>query len=257
MEENDFFGKLDDILYAPVRTICNYIEEPLNALHAKRDRVNEQHTANIQMQMREHEEMLRRESAREAAELDMEMRRLHAEMDAVIAEQEDARRDRLVESIKRYQIELATASRDIVNSIGVMSLELRERANDMVRENTEKYKQMQSDAMKEADDRLALIAERYANNERIRIRMEDSVMAQMDSIIDTASKFISELAEDIKRMNANTDELMRLQMENVNAYLKPMTGALQVGTDNDTTFGQIDYSDDTDGYIDTEISLKK
>lgn len=257
MEENDFFGKLDDILYAPVRTICNYIEEPLNALHAKRDRVNEQHTANIQMQMREHEEMLRRESAREAAELDMEMRRLHAEMDAVIAEQEDARRDRLVESIKRYQIELATASRDIVNSIGVMSLELRERANDMVRENTEKYKQMQSDAMKEADERLALIAERYANNERIRIRIEDSVMAQMDSIIDTASKFISELAEDIKRMNANTDELMRLQMENVNAYLKPMTGALQVGADNDTTFGQIDYSGDTDDYIDAEIDLKK
>ncbi len=256
MNGDDFFGKLDDILYAPVKAVCNYIEEPLNALHAKRDRVNEQHTANIQMQMREHEEKLKRESAREAAELDLEMRRLHAEMDEVIAQQEDARRDKLVESIKRYQIELATASRDIVNSIGVMSLELRERANDMVRENTEKYKQMQSDAMEEADKRLMLIQERYANNERIRIRMEDSVMAQMDSIIDTASKFISELAEDIKRMNANTDELMRLQMENVNTYLKPMTGALQAGIDNNTSVAQIDCSDN-ENFIDAEIDMRK
>lgn len=254
---DDFFGKLDDMLYAPVKTICNYIEEPLHALHAKRDRANEQHTADIQMQMRKHEEKLKRENAREAAELDLEMRRLYAEMDAVIAQQEDQRRDKLVESIKRYQIELATASRDIVNSIGIMSLELRERANDMVRENTEKYKQMQSDAMKEADDRLMMIQERYANNERIRIRMEDSVMAQMDSIIDTASKFISELAEDIKRMNANTDELMRLQMESVNTYLKPITGALQAGIDNHTNVAQIDYSDNADDFIDTEINLKK
>ena len=61
MNGDDFFGKLDDLLYAPVKAVCNYIEEPLTALHAKRDRENEQHTANIQMQMREHEEKLKRE----------------------------------------------------------------------------------------------------------------------------------------------------------------------------------------------------
>ena len=232
MSGDDFFGKLDDMLYAPVKAVCSYIEEPLHALHAKRSREDAQHSANIQMQIMEHEEKLKRENAREAAELDLEMRRLHAEMDEMIAQQEDARRDKLVESIKRYQIELATASRDIVNSIGVMSLELRERANDMVRENTEKYKQMQSDAMKEADERMLLIQERYANNERIRIRMEDSV-------INTASRFINELADDIKRMNENTDKLMQIQMENVNSYLQPMKGALQISDDMESSLNTL------------------
>ena len=240
----DVFGKLDDLLYAPVKAVCNYIEEPLHALHAKRDMAAEENKAKLQMQMREHEEKLKRDNAREAAELDLEMRRLHAEMDEMIAQQEDARRDKLVESIKRYQIELATASKDIVNSIGVMSLELRQRANDMVRENTEKYKQMQHDAMKEAEERLLEIQKRFSDNERIRTRMENTVLDQMDAIINAASKFINELAEDIKRMNENTDKLMEIQMQNVNSYLQPIKGALATSGGADPDVPELECTED-------------
>ena len=253
MNMDDFFGKFDDILFKPVEAIVDYVREPLEALHNKREQKNAEHTAKIEMQMRAHEEQLKAQSIREAAELEFEMKRAHAEMNLMIEQQEDERRDRLVESIKRYQLELATASRDIVNSIGKMSLELRERANDMVRENTLRYKEMQSRAMDEADARLADIQERYADNERIRIRMEDTVIKQMDSIIDTASKFITELSEDIKRMNANTDQLTRIQMENVNSYLQPMTSALQVGISGQTNLGAIECTEADSDVIETEL----
>ncbi len=247
----DFFGKLDDILYKPVEVVCDYIKEPLNTLHAKQKRKDDEHAAGLEMQKQTHEAELQRENARVAAELELKMRSLNADLDAEIARREDERRDRLVEAIKRYQIDLATASRDIVNSVGVMSLELRERANDMVRENTEKYRQMQRAAQQEADERLALIQERYANNERIRIRMEDAVINQMESTINTADEFIKELAADIKRMNENADKLMEIQMQGVNAYLQPMAAMLQSSPGNEDNVTQIEYQ--SENVIDSSL----
>ena len=243
MVMDDLFGKFDDILYKPIEAIVDYVKEPLAALHSRRSRKDAEHAAQMDMQQRQQEEQLKLQSAREAAELEMEMQRVRTEMELMVQQQEDERRDRIVESIKRYQLELATASRDIVNSIGLMSLELRERANDMVRENTAKYKQIQNEAMDDAAQRLEDIQKRYAGNERVRIRMEDTVMRQMESIIDTAARFIAELSEDLKRMNANTDTLVQLQMQNVNNYLDPMKSALAVGLTSTTHVDAIGCSD--------------
>lgn len=61
----------------------------------------------------------------------------------------------------------------------------------------------------------------------VRTRMEDSVINQMNSIIHSAEKFIDELAEDLKRLNQNTDTLTQKSMDSVNRYLDPMAKALQ------------------------------
>ena len=166
-------------------------------------------------------------TARKEAELQADQKRWDAEINEMIAEQEARRRNELVESIKRYQIELATASREIVNSIGLMSIELRRQANDLVQERTAVYRKMQQTATDEAMTKLEEIQQRFAKNESVRTRMEDSVINQMNSIIHSAEKFIDELAEDLNRLNQNTDTLTQKSMDSVNRYLDPMAKALQ------------------------------
>lgn len=224
----DIFGKLDDMIYKPVECICNYLEEPLRALSSRRERKKMEKTAAIEKDMRQQEAELQEWKARQEAELQVDQRRWNAEIDAMIAEQESQRRDQLVESIKRYQIDLATATKDIVESIGLMSIELRKEANALIMEKTQEYRQLQKEATDNAMQRLDDINQRFANNERVRLKMEDSVINQMDAIVNAANKFISELAEDFKRLNMNTDSLMRMGMENINRYLEPMTKSLQV-----------------------------
>ena len=230
MNMDDFFGKLDDILFRPVDVVCKYLEEPLNALSAGRERKTMEKQAEIQMQLSQHEAEVRAYEERQAVELAVDQRRWNAEIDEMIAEQESKRRDQLVESIKRYQIDLATATRDIVNSIGLMSIELRRQANALVMEKTQEYRKMQNEATESAMQKIEEIDRRFAGNERVRIRMEDSVMEQMDAVVDAATRFINELADDFKRLNQNTDDLMRMGMENVNKYLEPMAKSLQVDT---------------------------
>lgn len=235
MNMDDFFGKLDDILYKPVETVCDYIREPLNALAAGRERKAMQAQADIQMQTLQHEAEVKAYSDRQAAELQVDQKRWNAEIDEMIAEQESKRRDKLVESIKRYQIDLATATKDIVNSIGLMSIELRRQANALVMERTQEYRKMQEEATANAMKKIEDIDQRFADNERVRLRMEDSVMNQMDAVVDAATKFIDELATDFKRLNQNTDDLMRMGMENVDKYLEPMAKSLQLESTTQVT----------------------
>ena len=131
---DDFLGKIDDMLYRPVDAVCKFIEEPLNFFEHRRNLKAMDRAAK-----RQQEAELAVFTARKEAELQADQKRWDAEINEMIAEQEARRRNELVESIKRYQIELATASREIVNSIGLMSIELRRQANDLVQERTAVY----------------------------------------------------------------------------------------------------------------------
>ena len=68
---------------------------------------------------------------------------------------------------------------------------------------TEDYKELQQKAMKQCDDQLEEIGKRFANNERVRIKREDMVIAQTEDIIEAAKSFIAALKEDISTINKN------------------------------------------------------
>ncbi len=264
----DMFDKLDDIIYKPVEAVCEWTKEPLKRWEHKRDM--ETQAQNIEAAerekaaQREHEYAMAQQAAdNEAvikkldqqlteqerasvtadiearARIDADVRKWNAEIDAMILEQEDARRDRLVECIKRYQIDLANAARDIVNSIGLMSLELREKANEMVLEKTKEYRALQDESKKQSMLELQEVKEMFfADDPETYKIMVGNIMEERRSAVELAGRFIVELSEDIKRLNQNTDELMRAGMENANKYIAPMAGGLGVslGTvmNNDT-----------------------
>lgn len=227
----DMFDKIDDIVYKPIETLCNWIEEPLKSFESKRQIQQMQVTAEIEEKARRQEAELQAYSARQQVEIEADRRRLNAEIDQMIQEQEMANREKFVEALKRYQTDLARVNVEIVNSIGLMTIDLRRAAHALVTEKTQEYREIQNQAIESAMKRLDEINERYANNERVRTRMEDSVMNQMDSVIEAADRFITELADDLKRLNQNTDDLMHMGMENVNKYLAPMGQSLHIDTD--------------------------
>lgn len=241
MSIGDMFDKLDDIIYKPVEAVCNWIQEPLKLFEQKRQIKVLQNQADIEKQMKQNEAELSGMRERQTAELQADQRRWNAEIDAMIAEQEDARRDRLVDSIKKYQIDLASASRDIVNSIGLMSLELRSKANDLVLEKTQSYREIQDEAKKQSLKELQEVKETFfeTDQETYRILVND-IMNERRSIIDTAGKFIAELSEDLKRLNQNSDDLMRMGMETVTEYLKPMTRSLEINMGSNGVAGYIE-----------------
>lgn len=282
MGDTDFFGKLDDILFAPVKLITDYLSEPLNIMHNKRDRERAEHAAEIELKRRKHEAQLEREKAESLAEIEMqkqaqlakqnadevrlaaqiekekaeytatlqlqqiheqasidaekkehearlqmEMRRFNAEMDVIIAQQEEERRDRLVESIKRYQIDLANAMKDIVESIGMMSLELYRKAYALVEEQTKAYKLIQDEAKKQSILEIEEAKDVFMKDDPETYRiLVNSIIEERHTMFETADKFIVGLSEDLKRINQATTEIIQTGMDNINKNTTSMASSL-------------------------------
>lgn len=219
----NMFDKLDDIVYEPIKVVCDYLRQPARAMEMHIEVKKEQKLANIENSNKQLEADIEMQKVDARVELQAKERRLNAEIDDLIAENELKRKTAVVEAIKQYQIDLSQAVNECIHEIGNMSLELRERANDMVIEKTKQYTELQDKSKAYAKKELKEIEEMFGDNERVRIKMEDAVIDQMTNMITTANSFIKELSEDMKRLNSNIDKLTEKGQEMVGEYLKPMT----------------------------------
>lgn len=214
----DMFDKVDDIIYKPVESITEWTKEPLKRWQHKRDMETVKNAAEVEAY-----------SARQAAELAVDQRKWNAEIDELIADNQAKRNEQMVDSLKRYQIELANATKDIVESLGLMSLELRRQANNLLEEKTMEYKKIQDDAKRQSIEELKEVKEMFFKDDPDTYKiMVNNIMAERRAMVDVAQKFMIELSEDFKRLNNNTDDLLKMGMNNVNKYLEPM--AKQLGT---------------------------
>lgn len=209
MEFLDAFDKLDDIIYAPVKAVSNWLEEPLRRMEHTREMESVQQAVELEV-WRAHEQEKLRQAANQA---DFDLQNLAADA-------QFARNKAAVEAIKQYQIDLARVNEAMIENIGRMSLALRAEAHEMVISYTERYKAQQAEALQRADARMAEIQTLYADNDRVREKMEDTVITQITSIINFANKFVDELAEDLKRINGMTDDLMRQAMDNTQKVIQ-------------------------------------
>lgn len=203
------FDKIDDIVYEPVRAISRWIEEPLKSFDHKRKMAEQRQTADIEMEKMQLEAEIREHDRRSTAELQCEMKKRDAEIQQMIDDHKAANLDRLVESIKRYQIELGTASQEIIKNIGLMNIELRERANTMVLEKTKQYVAIQDEAKSKSNEELRQAKADFGDDPVIYGDLVKQILEERRIMINNASQFIIALSDDLKRLNETTDDLAR------------------------------------------------
>lgn len=217
------FDKLDDIVYRPVDAITNWVEEPLNRWKHKRNMDTASQDAQREENMRRLENQMEMEREQQAAELEHQRHLWDVEINAMIEEQEDAHQQKLVEAIKNYRIELGNATREITESVGMMSLNLRNKANELVIEKTREYKKIQDAAKAESYAALKEAKEDFMESDPETYRMlVHDIMEERAVMVETAGNCIKELSEDLKQLNKNMDVLMQQGMNAIQGFLEPM-----------------------------------
>ncbi len=203
MAFGDMFDKLDDILYEPVRAICSWVTEPLNRFEDNRKKGDVSQQAEIKAAEREQEIELEIRKEERFVKLEADKRRWNAEIDDLIRMNEIERNKRILNAVIEYRRSMIEDAQSIANNLSHMEMSLASEAHELVLKKTEEYEKLQEKALKQCDEQLAEIDRMFADNERIRIKREDMVLAQTEGIINAAKAFISELNEDIKRINRN------------------------------------------------------
>ncbi len=216
------FDKLDDIVYEPVHLVCDALRQPLKNADAKNAR-----------QDKELEHKLAREAEQFAVDMELKKKqgeeeiRLNtlqrqAEIESMIADDELARNERIVEAVKKYQEDLGKVSAVLLSSIGAMQIELREKANALCIKKTQEYVAIQNEAKKQMFADMKEIQENFPEGSRARTLMEDSVIEQRTLIMNRASEFISLLVKDMEQLSQNFNTIALQSAATTERLLSPM-----------------------------------
>ena len=167
------------------------------------------------------EQELQQDEAKFQQELELENRKRNAELDALIAEKEIERSSKIAESISNYQKVMAECSVSIGKSLGMMNIELRERATSLVMQKQEQYKELQESATEKAMAQLENIANKFPEGSKANDMMTDTVIKQLNNIIDTSNKFMQTIDADFSKMMDSIGRITEKTMTNANQYISP------------------------------------
>ena len=168
-----------------------------------------------------HEQQLRQEEAKFMQQLEFDRQKFNAEIDDMVARKEIERQSLVMEAIAKYQTTMAECTVSIGNSIGNMSIELRERATALVQARQKEYSALQDAAMDKASAQLEKIYEKFPEGSRARSIQENAVEKMLNNIIDTSDRFMRTIDADFSKMMESVQRITEKTMEGASQYISP------------------------------------
>lgn len=201
--------KIVGIISDPVDILTDWAREPLKRWEHKRNQDALDKTLQRELEAKTYEKKLdselRTKEAEQSAIMDVYRQ---TEVIRIVAEIEEVKKDKHIErmkatsdAIRKYQQELVRINTDAIQSIGMMQLDLRAKAQNMVLEKTMKYKELQDIAINDAINDMTRID--AITDERQKDILIKAVDKRLANIIDTANNFLAELSNDIRLINHN------------------------------------------------------
>ena len=168
-----------------------------------------------------HDQKLRQEEARFQQQLEIENRKLNAEIDDMIARKEIQRGSQIAKAIANYQKTMAECTISIGKSLGMMNIELRERATALVEDKQRQYSALQDAAMDKATAQLEKIYAKFPEESKARSIMENAVEKQLNNIIETSDGFMRTIDADFSKMMDSVQRITENTMNNAGQYISP------------------------------------
>ena len=149
----------------------NMIWAPVNLLYewgiSRIRRSEATHNAELQMEVADHQAELE-------IKMQTEINRINAETEQWAKDKEFHRMVELSKAVVNYRKALTDLQTNTIRSIGSMSIELRDKAQNLILSKTREFMLLQSQAQKEAEGDFERIMEKFSGNERIFNIMIDS-----------------------------------------------------------------------------------
>ena len=168
-----------------------------------------------------HDQKLKQEEAQFMQQLEFDRQKFNAELDDMIARREIERGSLVAKAISEYQKTMAECTISIGKSLGMMNIELRERAMALVEDKQKQYSALQDAAMDKATAQLEKIYTKFSEESRARSIMENAVEKQLNNIIETSDRFMRTIDEDFSKMMDSVRQITENTMNNAGQYISP------------------------------------
>lgn len=207
------FDKVDDIVYEPIKAVCDGFRQPLKQLDAATERKKMELNHILEMEMKQL-----------GIDLDAERERKKAELIQWEKTADFARQKETLNAIEEYQKNMGNTAVEIGDAIGKMSIELQSKAQDMIVEKTKLFREQQIEALHDATQGIKDIQEMYPEDSELKNEIIKPYTEMMTNVVRETNAFLMDMKESMKKLSDNINEITGTVLKNTDEYVKPLCG---------------------------------
>lgn len=225
------FDRIDDIVYEPVKLICDALRQPLINNELKNDKTRAEHNQQLEIQLKKFEADLELDRKRREMELSVEHRKIEEEINQMIQDNELSRREDMIQLEKKYREEMSKASTELGHIISSMHVETREKIFALYHRKEKEYLDLQENYRKSMYESINILKNLFPDGMSNMI-VQNEISTQLKAITDRSTAFTNLMNEDMKTVlgivNNEIDEIKGLASK----YLQPPQPNQQALTQN-------------------------
>lgn len=214
------FDKIDDIVYEPVKLVCDALRQPLKQIEANNEKVKAEHKQELEKQLKQFETDLELDKKRREMELSVEQRKMEEEINQMMLDNDLARREDMVQLEMKYRKEMAQAAAELAQIMANMQVETRGKIFALYKEKEKEYLDLQSKYKQEMFETVKSLKETFPDGTGDDI-IKDEVRTQLKAIADRSAAFSQLVNEDMKKVFGIVDDGMKEITGLATKYFQP------------------------------------
>lgn len=198
------FDKIDDIVYEPVKLVCDVLRQPLKQVEVHNEKSKAEHEQELKKQLQQFEADLEMSKKKQEMELSMEQRRLEEEINQRIIDNEVARRDEMVRLEMEYRKEMMAAAEQFQTMMVNLQHDTRSKLLALYNDNKVQYLEVQKQYkmdMFETVKELKELDDDGSNKEAINVYL----MEQLKLLAQSSADFLKMLNTDFEKVVGQID----------------------------------------------------
>lgn len=223
------FDKVDDIIYEPVKLVCDALRQPLKQIDANSEKLKVEHQQALEQKMKEFEVDLELSKKRREMEIDIDRRNMEEEIIQMITDNDMRRREKMLQMEIRYRKEMAESATRLGQIMANMHLETRNKIFVLYQEKTEEYLETQTKFEDKLDDRIVKMKKMFPG-EKGEEKIMDYYFEQLDIIQKRSTDFTKNMTDDMVKVLGAIDDGMKEITGLATKYFKPATPSQQALT---------------------------
>lgn len=199
------FDRVDDIVYEPVKLICDALRQPLKQIDANNERKEAEHNQELEMQLKKFEEDLELDRKQREMQLSVDERRMHEEINQMILDNDLHRREEMIEMEKKYRIEMAEVAARLEQIMVNMQVETRSKIYALYTEKEKEYLDLQDDYRKKMCDTVKSLRDIFPDGTGEDI-IKGEVKEQLKNISERSVAFSKLMNKDLDKLIGTIDK---------------------------------------------------
>ena len=202
------FDKIDDIVYEPIKLVCDTLRQPLKQIDCHNEKKKAEHEQALQMQLAKFEVDLEMDRKEREMRLTVEERKIQEEINNIVRANDLDQREEMIQLEMKYRQEMAAAAVQLANVIANMQAETRSKILNLYTEKEKEYLDLQAKYKKDMFDTVMCLKQTFPDGTGDAI-IQQEVQTQLKVIAERSQEFSKLMREDMAKVFGIIDDGMK------------------------------------------------